>query len=211
RAKHAITFRNTKTLSAPALTSTIAAHLASILLTTTVDGLRLKTRTDHAVHREAYQDHVKAYKEALSLARSSYYSTLIGIQQSQPRMLFSTINRLLRPLDPHHPPGALDLCSKFLVFFRAKVDSIHQQLLVPSPPPPPTPTAPQLQGITRPPRCCLSTFSPVDVIQIAKLVTKAKTSTCSLDPMPTALVKAALSTICPIIVDIVNLSLSSGT
>ncbi|KAF3859998.1 hypothetical protein F7725_000253 [Dissostichus mawsoni] len=63
---------------------------------------------------EAYQDHVKSYKEALSRTRSSYYSTLIGNQQYQPRMLFSTINRLLRPLDPPHPPGALDLCSKFL-------------------------------------------------------------------------------------------------
>ena len=112
RAKRTITFRNTKTLSAPALTSTIAAHLASIPLTTTVDGLvaryntalslsldslaplktrtvsftrsapwfttelrtlkasgrrleRLKKRTGLTVHREAYQDHVKSYKEAL--------------------------------------------------------------------------------------------------------------------------------------------------
>lgn len=48
-----------------------------------------------------------------------------------PRMLFSTIKRILRPFEPHQPPGDPDCCSKFLDFFQAKVNSIYQQLLVP--------------------------------------------------------------------------------
>ncbi|KAJ3594074.1 hypothetical protein NHX12_006406 [Muraenolepis orangiensis] len=81
------------------------------------------------------------------------------------------------PEEQPGPSGALDCCSKFLYFFQAKVDSIHQQL-----------------------HFSLSTFTPVDTLMVAKLVTKAKAFTCSLDPMPTALVKASLPIICPIIV-----------
>ncbi|XP_074472561.1 uncharacterized protein LOC141756597 [Sebastes fasciatus] len=131
-------------------------------------------RSGLTVHLEAYKEHVRAYKVALSQAKTQYYSTLITNQQNHPRLLFSTINRLLRPLDPPLPSGAPDLCTKFLDFFQDKVESIHQQLLV------------------------------------AKLVTKAKASTCSLDPMPTALVKACLPALCPIMVNIINSSLASG-
>ncbi|KAJ8381298.1 hypothetical protein SKAU_G00020760 [Synaphobranchus kaupii] len=116
-------------------------------------------------------------------------------------MLFSTINRLLRPIDAPHPSDALNLCSKFLDFFQAKVDSIYQQLLQPASPPLHT-------HVTH--RMCLPSFSPGDAPQIVELVTKAKASTCPLDSMPTTLVKACLPTLCPVMVDIINTSLESG-
>ena len=168
-------------------------------------------RSGLTVHLEAYKEHVRAYKVALSQAKTQYYSTLITNQQNHPRLLFSTINRLLRPLDPPLPSGAPDLCTKFLDFFQDKVESIHQQLLVPAHLPPHTP---QPLGVApldvRLPQCSLSFFSPVCAPQVAKLVTKAKASTCSLDPMPTALVKACLPALCPIMVNIINSSLASG-
>ncbi|KAJ8369184.1 hypothetical protein SKAU_G00092120 [Synaphobranchus kaupii] len=104
-------------------------------------------------------------------------------------MLFSTINRLLRPIDAPHPSDALNLCSKFLDFFQAKVDSIYQQFLQPASPP---------LHIHVTHRMCLPSFSPVDAPQVVELVTKAKASTCPLDSMPTTLVKACLPTLCPI-------------
>ncbi len=41
-------------------------------------------------------------------------------------------------------------------------------------------------------------------------VSKAKTTSSKLDPMPMALVKACLPTLCPTITDIINTSLTSG-
>ncbi|CAL8271405.1 unnamed protein product [Merluccius merluccius] len=81
---------------------------------------------------------------------------------------------------------------------------------------PPPPHTPQPQGgdpsAVRLPQCSLSSI--VDAPQVTKLVTKAKASTCSpctpLDPMHTALVKACIPTLCPIMVDIINSSLESG-
>ncbi|KAJ8340171.1 hypothetical protein SKAU_G00348040 [Synaphobranchus kaupii] len=116
-------------------------------------------------------------------------------------MLFSTINRLLRPIDAPQPTDALNLSSKFLDFFQAKVDSIYQQLLQPASPP---------LHIHVTHRMCLPSFSPVDASRVIELVTKAKASTCPLDSMPTTLVKACLPTLCPIMVDIINTSLESG-
>ena len=80
-------------------------------------------------HHEDYKDHVGFFKEVLSKAKTNYYTTLIGDQQNNPRMLFSTIDRLLCPLDVPQLSSAHDLCFKFLDFFKEKVATIHQQLM----------------------------------------------------------------------------------
>ena len=61
-----------------------------------------------------------------------------------------------------------------------------------------------------PPQCCSSTFSLLDADQFLDLMTKARTTSSSLDPLPTTLVKACLPTLCPAVVTIINASLSSG-
>ena len=113
---------------------------------------RLHKRTGLTVHLLAFKDHAASYKEALSWTKTQYFSTLIRSQENHPKTLFTTINRLLRPPADPLPPDAGDLCPRFLDFFQAKVDSIHQQLLTPIPPPshptqshaaPPLPLSPQ--------------------------------------------------------------------
>ncbi len=168
---------------------------------------RLYKRTALTVPQLAFKEHVTSYKKVLSQARTRYYSTLIESQQNHPRALFSTINRLLSHRTAPHPSAGSDLCSKFHDFFQAEVDCIHQQLLVP----PSTPLGSLPQDVASPATCpSFSSFTPVDATQITELVTKAKASSCSLDPMPTALVKACLRSVCPRIVNIVNASVPSS-
>ncbi len=107
---------------------------------------RLYKRSGLTVHLKAYKDHVKSYKEALSKTKRQYYCSLIGSQQNHPRMLFSTINRLLCFIEPHHPPGDPDRSSKFLDFFQTKVNSI--QLLVSAPLPSHIPASSLLTCLT---------------------------------------------------------------
>ena len=158
------------------------------------------------VHQEAYKDHVREYKEALSKARILYYSKLINNQQNHPKKLFSTINRLLRPPDAPQPSDALDLCSRFLEFFHNKVETIHNHLLQHSPSP--SHTDLHLGADTL--QCGLSAFATLDANQVHDLVSRAKSSSCKLDPMPTFLVKTCLPVICPFITAIINCSLGSG-
>ncbi|KAG1928623.1 hypothetical protein F2P79_023546, partial [Pimephales promelas] len=172
---------------------------------------RYYKKSSLTIHQLAYKNHVKSYKDALSMAKNNYYATLIGNQQHHPKQLFSTINRLLCPPDPPQPSDAAGLCSRFLVHFQEKVETIHQQLQLSS----------LSQSTTLPlsdtnfstalaPQDCLSSFSPLNTAQVFELVSKAKATTCKHDPMPTALVKACLPTLGPTLVNIINTSLSSG-
>ena len=81
---------------------------------------RRSKKSGLVVHQEAYRDHVRTYKEALSRAKTAYYSTLINSQQNNPKLLFSTVNYLLRPPDAPQPSDAADLCSGFKPFFSRK-------------------------------------------------------------------------------------------
>jgi len=57
----------------------------------------------------------------------------------------------------------------------------------------------------------LSEFPVFSLDQIRKLITDSKSKSCSLDPIPTWLLKDCLDALLPIITEIVNLSLSSAT
>jgi len=56
----------------------------------------------------------------------------------------------------------------------------------------------------------LDTFSPASDEEIKKIIMSTKTTQCSLDPIPTKLLKDCIDVLLPIMTRIVNLSLSSG-
>ena len=80
------------------------------------------------VHKQAYKDHRKAYAEALSDARSRYYSTIINNSPGNSKQLFSTINHLLKPPSLSHSEATEERCNMHITFFRQKVDKIRSHL-----------------------------------------------------------------------------------
>ncbi|XP_075963092.1 uncharacterized protein LOC142966290 [Anarhichas minor] len=60
---------------------------------------RLCKKTGLTVHLQALSDYLQQYKDALISGRSTYYSHLIHSGSSNPKALFSTINKLLKPKD----------------------------------------------------------------------------------------------------------------
>ena len=56
----------------------------------------------------------------------------------------------------------------------------------------------------------LDTFAEASVQEVTKIICESSRATCSLDPMPTALVKEVIQHLAPFITHIVNLALSSG-
>ena len=60
------------------------------------------------------------------------------------------------------------------------------------------------------PLCQFTYFDSLNVYDVTKLVKKMPSKTCSIDPMPTNLVKECLDVLAPFLVRIVNCSFDSG-
>ena len=60
------------------------------------------------------------------------------------------------------------------------------------------------------PLCQFTSFDSLNVYDVTKLVKKMPSKTCSIDPMPTNLVKECLDVLAPFLVRIVNCSFDSG-
>ncbi len=60
---------------------------------------RLYMRSGLTVHKEMYDHHIRDYKDALSTAKTHYYANLINSGGGNTKILFSTVNNILRPPD----------------------------------------------------------------------------------------------------------------
>ncbi|XP_075933638.1 uncharacterized protein LOC142933414 [Anarhichas minor] len=165
---------------------------------------RLAKKTGLTVHLDAFKLHQQQYKDALNTARSSHYSSIIKSGSNNPKTLFSTINKLLKPMDTISTSFTTSKCYSFLSFFNDKITAIHNQLAAPT-----TPPSPQHDTLLLPSHS-LSSFSSITEMDLSSILSSMKTSTCALDPLPSSLVKACLPTLSPLITNIINSSLSSG-
>uniref|UniRef100_A0A4W3IM32 Reverse transcriptase domain-containing protein n=1 Tax=Callorhinchus milii TaxID=7868 RepID=A0A4W3IM32_CALMI len=163
----------------------------------------------HSIQLLLWLDLLKIYRSTLASAKSSFYSRIILEAKNNPRLLFSTTTRLLRP--PRHPAQVISSnlhCEEMLDFLESKIKGIRSAVTSPPtsthhPPLPshtPTPTHPPLH-----------TFVPVSPPSVTELILSLKPTTCSLDPILTPLLISQLHFLAPHITDIINLSLSSGS
>jgi hypothetical protein len=88
----------------------------------------------------------------------------------------------------------------FAAFFTSKVDGIRAS----------TASAPLPAIQTRPVAASFSSFDPVGVGEVARLLSRVPAKHCSLDPAPTWLVKRASDVLSPVLSEICNASLQSG-
>ncbi len=65
------------------------------------------------VFYQAWKDHLGEYRTEIESARSVYFSQIIDNNQSNPRHLFHTINRLLKVNDGISLPVSNKLCNDF--------------------------------------------------------------------------------------------------
>ncbi len=141
-------------------------------------------------------------------AKKEYYSLKIEELSGDQKALFGLIKSLCgqnkdTPLPPHDSVSIL--AEDFSAFFIQKIEDIREKLDS-------TPDInhgmaidPQNTGITP-----LSDFTQLSESEVRKLFMKAATKSCSLDPIPTSLLKNCIDTLLPILTLIVNLSLKYG-
>uniref|UniRef100_A0A8C6LBK5 Reverse transcriptase domain-containing protein n=1 Tax=Nothobranchius furzeri TaxID=105023 RepID=A0A8C6LBK5_NOTFU len=162
---------------------------------------RLYKRTGLAIHKEMHKTHLLQYLDSIKHTKSAFYSGLVSSNEGNSRTLFSIMRNIFHPPDslPPHLYSA-DSCNSLLTFFIQKIASIHQQLIPSSSPPP---------EIFSPGQSFCSFLLPTSS-EISDIICKSKPTTCSLDPLPTVLVKTCLTSLLPLITTIIHSSLSTG-
>ena len=154
----------------------------------------------------AFRKANNTYHNAIIAAKKLYNSHLIADNISNPRQLWKTINNLLhRSAIPSLPnlSSVTSTAQQFANFFSEKVTKLRTSI----------PSVNQSPHSPQPPHSPpkLTELCPTDIDKITKLVLQSPTKQCELDPIPTSLVKQSISVLAPIITNIINLSLSSGT
>ena len=169
---------------------------------------RTYTRTHSTIDLKNLRSATNRYHNLLISAKKNYYSNLIASNRSNPRKLWNTVNGLFhrnstKPL----PQSISQLAESFANFFSEKISNIRIKLKSTmtdqtiSPHYPSPPEAPSN----------FSCFTPATEEEVSKLLQSFPNKQCSLDPIPTSLLKQCSSLLLPTITKIINLSLLTGT
>ena len=147
----------------------------------------------------------------ISAAKTSFYSRRIEEFSGNQKALFREMNHLpkkktVSPLPPHETP--LTLANQFAGFFSNKIDLIRSE---PNGCIPKSPIAPDTYSLSETVTVQLSSFERVSIKMVSDLISSSTPKICDLDPIPTRLLKECTDLITPVITNMINLSLSTGT
>src|SRR4051812_20966950 len=155
----------------------------------------------------AFRRQANVVSKLIPTARRSYYRTLISLSSNQPKKLWASLDSLLsRKTSPSLPTSSSPslLATSFLNFFGDKIAKLRSTLLSF----PASLISPHLPPPTPPPS--LSTFSPATIDEVRTAILSSSDATCSLDLIPTRLLKSCLDSFLLPITTLINLSISES-
>ena len=167
------------------------------------------------VHKDIYRASLDYVSTLIEKSKKEYYSSKFDdIDQKSVYKLANTI--LHKPKDMALPihDSATKLATLFNDFFVKKIINLRKDLqdIVVSLPA-------SLSSLSHPvnitsPDCSpipvLDSFDPTTEQELRKIIMSTKSTQCSLDPVPTKLLKDCIDVLLPILTKIVNLSLANG-
>ena len=171
---------------------------------------RRKRKHDTPENRMNYLEIQCKFNKLVWQKKKSFYEKSLGASIDNKRALFNKIKRLMGT-EVHQLPRCTDeqeLAEQFKTFFDTKVNTIRQNIMSERStlshsnvqPPPEEPEA----------NCELSCFDVWTEDSIKDLVMAMPDKFCSLDPIPTWLLKKCLPELTPVLCYIINESLKSG-
>ncbi|KAF7650313.1 hypothetical protein LDENG_00127740 [Lucifuga dentata] len=134
-------------------------------------------------------------------ARAAYFSQLITKTKENPRVLLSTINRIISPTVPAIPVFSSSLTG-FSPILLQRVRDIRSGIVS-------FPNFSTNDFLHQP--LLLDNFAPVSLQDLHNIVHSMPSSTCSLDILPTSFLKNIFHVIGPCLVSIINISLETGS
>ena len=165
---------------------------------------RLKNKTKLTVHRQNYENKVKAVNSLVSRKRVNHISSTVTNAKNS-RDLFSVLNGLLgtnsnSPLPNTHDMS--ELPNAFSLFFTSKIQNLRKKLDdTPFQQCPPDPT---FTGVP------FEAFTTVSQTDIEKIIKEMSLKSCELDPIPATIFQKCIPQLLPFITDIINTSLTTG-
>ena len=158
------------------------------------------------IHLEIFKKSTAAYNKAMRLSRQAYFSGIINENRNNARVLFSTIERLLNPIQSYKQslPASKDKCNEFASFFDSKIVKIRAGIMNN------VASSTALCKSVENSRGSLSSFCEIDEAELSKIISTMTSSSCSLDVIPTPFLKEVLSSVIKDILKIVNSSITTG-
>ena len=136
--------------------------------------------------------------------KSSYYTNLITANSDDPKKLWQSLRKALhRPSDTVLPAHSSDksIADMFASFFSIKIRKIRDTFS----------TSGSFNDAPDSVPPAFNTFMPVTEDEVHKCISESPTKSCSLDPIPTFLLKDCLDILLPSIIKLVNYSLIEGS
>ena len=159
------------------------------------------------VHKEIYVQARDRFNRCVEEAKSTYYKD--RLQTRDKKVTFKVLKSLLNSQESTLPDHSNEkqLCNDFVNFFTDKVRKIKSSISVQAEKLGPSQTVSAL------PEACaskLGELTPTSVDELRAIIKTAAPKSCSLDTLPTELLKDDLETHLPILTELVNSSLTSG-
>jgi len=157
------------------------------------------------VHKQLYRDSACNYYAAIKEAKRAHFSNKIS--NSNQKQLFNLIDSLFKVKGsltlPTHD-SELVLANRFCAFFTDKISALRSELdTMPS-------RSLSIPYQEQPSSSTLSKFKAVSLQDVKQSVMAAPSKSCSLDPLPTSLLKKGIHVLLPCITSIINRSLEVG-
>lgn len=142
----------------------------------------------------------------IQLSKQNYYLDLVRNAKNS-KTLFEVMVALTKPPKSESilPSAASNQenADNFNTYFIDKIVKLRDGLSS-------MPVSDQLENNRPNLQCSLKAFSVVTETEVRQIIGSSKSSTCTSDPIPTALVKDCLDSLAPIICNLVNVSLQTG-
>lgn len=167
--------------------------------------LERQWRASHLhVHRELFTHQRNELTRIRRQAKRTYYQGKVNSAAS-PKELCQITDSLLNRKKAAAFPSAkndIELAEKFNTFFSQKILKIRAKI--------PTTLPASSSGSDVTISSPLTNFRPTTIEEVTALIKKSPCKTCSLDPVPSWLIKKCSPELAPVLSHIINSSLSSG-
>ena len=148
------------------------------------------------------------YSDMLLSTRRAFYTNKIEYHAGDQKALFKVFNKLMHRTNEQQLPAHDDLgklTNRFGDFFYDKIENIHMNILSKK-----NANSARYLEETSCCTCAMSEFQAVTEEDVEKSIRKSPTKSCTLDPIPTWLLKDCLGPLLPVITKLINLSMSEG-
>ena len=153
---------------------------------------------------DEYKAITKRYNRAMAIARLNYYGKKIEESKKDMKSMYKVLNHVLGcQKDPIFPTNkdAKSVADDFADFFSEKIQNIRNNIATKIGPEVEDPVIPNKDVIP------MVEFSRLTVENVKVLIKDMNSKNCTLDPIPTWLLKECQDVIIPILTHIINISL----